>query len=159
MAQNQAESSRVKLTEIDKGENVNPKIASGEGIVGEDTVSEARKIKEVCEVGGISFKSREENVVLGVIAGTKSPKKVIGSTPKKQKQGRPTQSVGGRNLFSKLLRGLGSDGKVEMVKRVRRKFNGEFLGLIETKKQQLERGLALKLWGGGSGIKWDWIES
>ncbi|MED6186650.1 hypothetical protein PIB30_068757 [Stylosanthes scabra] len=53
------------------------------------------------------------------------------------------------------VRGLGGDGKAEMVKRIRRNHNGDFVGFIETKKQHFDRGTILKLWGGCSEISWD----
>ncbi|MED6193139.1 hypothetical protein PIB30_016233 [Stylosanthes scabra] len=102
----------VEQTKIGEGEKVNPNKVITKDQEGDDPLSKTAIVKQVCEIGGISFKSREEVAVLETIAGTKTPKKVNGCTPaKKQKQTRITQSVGGRNLSSKLLR-LGSKPKL-----------------------------------------------
>ncbi|MED6185651.1 hypothetical protein PIB30_059140 [Stylosanthes scabra] len=50
-------------------------------------------------------------------------------------------------------------GKVEMIRRVYRKIDADFLGLVETKKEVVEVSFVRKLWGSDFGSNWEFMES
>nr|XP_025647281.1 uncharacterized protein LOC112742257 [Arachis hypogaea] len=55
-------------------------------------------------------------------------------------------------------RGLRGDGKIRMVKDLKRKFRLNMLGLVETKRQPVTSFDVKKIWGNGC-VGWDYVES
>ena len=45
------------------------------------------------------------------------------------------------------VRGLGSGGKVSMIRKLMREKQISFMGIIETKKSSFDRNQAARLWG------------
>ncbi|XP_025638493.1 uncharacterized protein [Arachis hypogaea] len=60
-------------------------------------------------------------------------------------------------LSSWNVRGLRGDGKLRMVKDLKRKYKLNLLGLVETKRQIVTRFDVLKIWGNGAG--WEYVGS
>ncbi|XP_016199871.1 uncharacterized protein LOC107640882 [Arachis ipaensis] len=56
------------------------------------------------------------------------------------------------------IRGLRGDGKLRMVKELKRKHRLDMLGLVETKRQLVTRFDVSKIWGSGS-AGWEYVES
>ncbi|XP_057730273.1 uncharacterized protein LOC130945580 [Arachis stenosperma] len=56
------------------------------------------------------------------------------------------------------IRGLRGDGKLKMVKELKRKHRLDMLELVETKRQLVTRFDVLKIWGNGC-AEWEYVES
>ncbi|MED6110522.1 hypothetical protein PIB30_043775 [Stylosanthes scabra] len=172
---------RMEKTELpqwpkERGECERQKPNGGEERNEEDceSVNEARKTKQLCEIGGLSFMNCEDEGLFAKLVGEKTPKRVIdGGAGNKRKIDRKEpcsdsmETSDGDIPLAALIKtrtpkkikamipGFGGVGKVEMVKKVRRRINVDFIGLVETKKDHIDRRLIFKLWGGGNGIKWE----
>ncbi|MED6199047.1 hypothetical protein PIB30_072281 [Stylosanthes scabra] len=132
---------------------------SGERWYGEGLI-EASESKQIWARGGIFFDSSEEGEVIAKLLDCKGEgKKKIELRQRKQHQGRRPPCIQGRTLATRTLRGIGGSGKVEMLKQVCRKNCVDFLGVVETKRENFNDNFEDNIWGHRTDIRWEHVES
>ncbi|KAL4275267.1 hypothetical protein AHAS_Ahas20G0090100 [Arachis hypogaea] len=129
---------------------------SNEYVTLDEQLLENRKTWELAKESGAMLLNEEDDIMTILQEQNKeiSQKRILAKQKAKARWSRPKNT----KKVSWNIRGLRGDGKLRMVKELKRKHRLDMLVLVETKRQLVTRFDVLKIWGNGC-AGWEYVES